>query len=236
MLRCIAIDDEDLALELLEDYIGKIGYLELVALFDNAIDAVSILQEQQIDLVFVDIQMPGLTGLQFIQSLEEKPLFILVTAYEQYALEGFNLNVVDYLVKPVPFDRFLKACNKAKELHQLRSRNPKEEDQPDYLFVYVDYSHTRINFSDIVWIEGLKDYIRIHLKSTSRPLVARMSMKSMEEQLPPSLFMRIQKSYIVAKGAITAIRKNSVFIGNKELPVGENYKDQVSIFLGKQLE
>ena len=236
MLRCIAIDDEDLALELLQDYIGKIGYLELVASFDNAIDAVSSLQEQQVDLVFVDIQMPGLTGLQLIRSLEEKPMFILVTAYDQYALEGFNLNVVDYLVKPVPFDRFLKACNKAKELHQLRSRNPKEEDQPDYLFVYVDYSHTRINFSDIIWIEGLKDYIKIHLRSTPRPVVARMSMKNMEDQLPLSRFMRIQKSYIVAKDAITAIRKNSVFIGNQELPVGESYKDVVSGFLGRQPE
>lgn len=236
MLRCIAIDDEDLALELLEDYIRKIGYLELVASFDNAIDAVNILQQQQIDLVFVDIQMPGLTGLQFIRSLQEKPMFILVTAYGQYALEGFTLNVVDYLLKPVPFDRFLQACNKARELYQLRSRNPKTEDQPDYLFVYVDYSHTRINFSDIIWIEGLKDYIRIHLTNTSKPVVARMSMKSMEDQLPASRFMRIQKSYIVAKSAITAIRKNSVFIGNQELPVGENYKELVTGFLGRQPE
>lgn len=236
MLRCIAIDDEDLALELLEDYIRKIGYLELVASFDNAIDAVNILQQQQIDLVFADIQMPGLTGLQFIRSLQEKPLFILVTAYGQYALEGFALNVVDYLLKPVPFDRFLQACNKARELYQLRSRNLKTEDQPDYLFVYVDYSHTRINFSDIIWIEGLKDYIRIHLTGTSKPVVARMSMKSMEDQLPASRFMRIQKSYIVAKSAITAIRKNSVFIGNQELPVGENYKEQVTGFLGRQPE
>ena len=234
MLKCIAIDDEDLALELLEDYISKIGYLERVASFDNAVDAVATLQEQQIDLVFVDIQMPGLTGLQLIKSLESKPMFILVTAYDQYALEGFNLNVVDYLVKPVPFDRFLKACNKAKELHQLKNRDPKKEDLPDYIFVYVDYRHTKINLDDIVWIEGLKDYVKIHLKSTSRPLVARMSMKSMEEQLPALLFMRIQKSYIVAKAAITAIRKNTLFIGNQELTVGENYKDAVTGFLGRQ--
>ncbi len=235
MLRCIAIDDEDLALELLEDYIGKIGYLERVASFDNAIDAVAILEREQIDLVFVDIQMPGLTGLQFIQSLEVKPMFILVTAYDQYALEGFNLSVVDYLVKPVPFDRFLKACNKAKDLHQLKNREPKNT-EPDYLFVYVDYSHIKVNFSDIVWVEGLKDYIRIHLRSSSKPVVARMSLKNMEEELPAARFMRIQKSYIVAKDAITAIRKNSIFIGNQELPVGENYKELISSFLGKQPE
>lgn len=238
MLRCIAIDDEELALELLADNIGKVPYLQLVAACDNPIEAINIIQQQQIDLVFIDIQMPGLTGLQLIQSLTNKPMFILVTAYEKYALEGFNLNVIDYLVKPVSLDRFIKACNKAWELYQLKNKlaEPAKEANHDYFFINVDYSHIKVVYNDIVWVEGLKDYIKIHLKSTSKPIVARISMKSIEEQLPASKFIRIQKSYIVSKDSITAVRKNSIYIGSNELPVGENYKDAVMALLGKQPE
>lgn len=235
MLRCIAIDDEELALELLEDNIKKVPHLQLVATCENAIEAINIIQHEQIDLVFLDIQMPGLTGLQLIQSLAIKPMFILVTAYEKYALESYNLNVVDYLVKPVAFDRFLKACNKAWELFKLKNTAAttlKEAESP-YFFLNVDYSHIKVVFADIIWVEGLKDYIKIHLKSTTKPVVARISMKSIEEQLPASIFIRIQKSYIVSKDYITAVRKNSVFIGTAELPVGENYKEAVMALLGK---
>ena len=238
MLRCIAIDDEELALELLEDNIKKVPFLQLVATCDNAIEALNIIQSEKVDLVFLDIQMPGLTGLQFIQSLAIKPMFILVTAYEKYALEGYNLNVVDYLVKPVPLDRFIKACNKAWELFKLKNNKPPEtakETEP-YFFLNVDYSHIKVVFDDIMWVEGLKDYIKIHLKSTPKPIVARISMKSVEEQLPSSMFIRIQKSYIVSKDYITAVRKNSIFIGTNELPVGENYKESVMALLGKQPE
>jgi DNA-binding LytR/AlgR family response regulator len=235
MLKCLAIDDEELALELLEDNISKIPFLQLIASSGNPVEAINIIQQQQIDLVFLDIQMPGLTGLQLIKSLANKPMFILVTAYEKYALDGFDLNVVDYLVKPVPFDRFMKACNKAWELHQLKNKTQAttKENEPGYFFINVDYSHLKVVFVDVVWIEGLKDYIKIHLKSTTKPIVARISMKSLEDLLPPSNFIRIQKSYIVSKDEITAVRKNSVFIGAIELPVGENYKDAVSALLGK---
>ncbi len=237
MLRCIAIDDEELALELLEDNIKKVPYLQLVATCDNAIKAINIIQEEKVDLVFLDIQMPGLTGLQLIQSLAIKPMFILVTAYEKYALEGYDLNVVDYLVKPVPLDRFIKACNKAWELFQLKNKPAEiaKEAEP-YFFLNVDYSHIKVVHADIMWVEGLKDYIKIHLKSTPKSIVARMSMKSVEEQLPSGMFIRIQKSYIVSKDYITAVRKNSIFIGTNELPVGENYKEAVMALLGKQLD
>jgi two-component system LytT family response regulator len=234
MLRCIAIDDEELALELLEDNIRHIPYLELVATCSNPLEAIKIMQEQQIDLVFLDIQMPGVTGLQFIQSSLQQCMFILVTAYEKYALESYNLNVVDYLVKPVDLNRFIKACNKAYELFKLKNKQP-ESPQPaqDYFFVNVDYSLLKVLYSDITWIEGLKDYVKIHLKSSDKPIIARLSMKSLEEELPPSIFLRIHKSYIVSKSFLTAIRKNSVFIQQIELPIGEIYKEAVERYTTK---
>lgn len=236
MLRCIAIDDEELALELLEDNIKKLPYLQLVAACSNPLEAMKIMQEQPVDLVFLDIQMPGLTGLQFIQSIPTPCMFILITAYEKYALDGYNLNVVDYLVKPVELDRFIKACNKAFELHQLRakSKSGAPATVADYIFVNVEYSLFKVVLADILWVEGLKDYIKIHLKSTTKPVVTRLSMKSMEEQLPASGFMRLHKSFIVNTQAITSIRKNSVFIGTIELPVGENYKEALDAFANKR--
>ena len=235
MLRCIAVDDEPLALELLEDNISKVPYLQLVAKCSNAMEAMKVLQQQPADLIFLDIQMPGLTGLQFIQSMTEKPMIILITAYEKYALEGFNLNVTDYLVKPVSLDRFVKACNKAKELYELKNRTNKEVvSNPDYFFVNVDYSLLKVNFNDTKYIEGLKDYIKIHLKSTSRAIITRMAMKAIEEELPVAKFLRIHKSYIVSLEHITAIRKNSVFIDEMELPVGENFRGAVLNLTGRQ--
>jgi two-component system, LytTR family, response regulator len=233
MLRCLAIDDEELALELLEDNIKKVPYLQLVAACNSPFEAIKILQDEKIDLIFLDIQMPGLTGLQFIQSIPQQCLFILVTAYEKYALEGFNLNVVDYLVKPVAMDRFVKACNKAWELHTLRNKEvlKKETASGDYFFINVDYSLLKIMYEDVIWIEGLKDYIKIHLRNADRPVIARMSMKAIEEQLPSLLFIRVHKSYILSKSSITSVRKNSIFMGNVELPIGENYKEAVDAFV-----
>src|SRR2546423_5422064 len=144
MLRCIAVGAEPLALELLEDNISKVPYLQMIGSYNNPLDAMKILQEQQVDLVFLDIQMPGLTGLQFIQSIPQKPMFILITAYEKYALDGFNLNVVDYLMKPVSLDRFIKACGKALELSQLKSQKNEKTEKPPYIFLNVDYSQVKV--------------------------------------------------------------------------------------------
>lgn len=235
MIRCMAVDDEPLALELLEDNISKVPFLKLVAACDNAMEAMKIMQQETVDLIFLDIQMPGLTGLQFIQTMTVKPMIILITAYEKYALEGFNLDVTDYLVKPVSLDRFIKACSKAKQFFDLRSqqKNTIPAANPGYFFVNVDYSLVKISIADIVYIEGMKDYIRVHLKSSQRPIVTRMPLKTVEEQLPATGFIRIHKSYIVSVAFITAVRKSSVFIDTLELPVSDNYRDAVSNLTGK---
>jgi two-component system, LytTR family, response regulator len=237
MLRCIAIDDEELALELLEDNIRKVPFLDLVASCSNPLEAMKILQEHPVDLIFLDIQMPGLTGLQFIQSrAAHESMFILITAYEQYALEGFNLNVVDYLVKPVELDRFIMACNKARDLHELRTKS-REHDTAganDFFFVNVEYSLVKVEKSDVSYVEGLKDYLKLHLKSIAKPIVTRMSFKSIEEQLTPPAFIRIHKSFIVALSAITSVRKNSVFLKDTELPLGESYRDAFLKAIGRE--
>lgn len=236
MLQCIAVDDEPLALFLLEDYISKVPYLNLVAKGGDAFEAIKILQENPIDLVFMDIQMPGMTGLQLIKSLAHKPMFILVTAYEKFALEGYRLDVVDYLVKPVQVDQFMQACNKAWELHQLKSK-PKEKAavaSQEYIFLNVDYSLIKVLFDDIKYIEGLRDYIKIHLKSSAKPIVARMSVSALEESLPPAEFLRVHKSYILSINSITAIRKNSVFINEHEIPIGATFRDAINQLINKK--
>jgi two-component system LytT family response regulator len=237
-LRCIAIDDEPLALDLLEDNIRQVPYLEFVAGFNKPMEAMQYLQDHEIDLIFIDIQMPGITGLQFIQSLPQKPMYILVTAYEKFALEGYNLNVVDYLLKPVSMDRFVKACNKAMDLFKLKVAGSRLQvpEEHKYIFVNADYKLVKVEFRDIIWIEALKDYLKIHLHSNKNPLLTRMSMKSIEEELPESQFIRIHKSFIISKAAISAVKKTSVFIGDLELPIGEMYREAVSNFIGSSRE
>ena len=230
MMRCIAVDDEKLVLDLLVDNISQVPYLQLVKACRNAMEAIEILQQEKIDLIFLDIQMPKLSGLQFIQSLQQPPMVILITAYEKYALEGYNLNVVDYLLKPVPFERFLKACNKAKKLFDLGKEKPfvEKEQLPDHIFINVEYTLVKILFADILFIEGLKDYIKIHLTSSSKPVLTKMSLKGMEEKLPAGKFVRVHKSYIVATDKITIIKRDLVYLGNNEIPVSDFYKENLS--------
>ena len=232
-MKCIAVDDEPLALALLQDNIRQVPSLELVASCNTAMEALAVLNRQEVDLIFLDIQMPGLTGLQLLQSLSIRPMVILITAYEKYALEGFNLDVIDYLVKPVPFERFLKACNKAIDYYRLKKNVSGETlTWPEYFFVNAEYGLVKIVFSEIRMIEGLKDYLKIHLGET-KPLVIRMSLKSIEEKLPPGKFFRIHKSYIIALSHVTAIRRNSVFLGELELPLSDLYKDDLMREIGQ---
>lgn len=232
MLKCIAVDDEPLALQLMQDYISKVPYLHLVTTCADAFEANQVLQEQEIDLVFIDIQMPGLTGLQFIKSLSHKPMFILVTAYEKFALESYDLNAIDYLLKPVELSRFIQACNKANELYQLRHKQ--QGAGSEYFFLHADYSMVKVMFADIMWVESLRDYLKIHLVPPAKPLLARMSMKAIENELTAEKFLRIHKSFIVSINHITAVKKGSVFVGDMELPVGETYKEVVETITGKK--
>jgi DNA-binding LytR/AlgR family response regulator len=229
-MRCIAVDDEALALDLLEDNIRKVPFLTLVKRCKNTFEAHEAVMKENIDLIFLDIQMPGISGVQFLQTITSPPMVIFITAYEQYALEGFNLNVVDYLLKPVSFDRFLKAVNKAHELYTLKN-TPSVSDSPDYLFVNADYSLVKINVRDILYIEGLKDYIKIFIENVPRPVITRMSMKAMDEKLPPDRFIRVHKSFIVSVDKIVSIRKGKIAIGNANIPVSEHYKENLYRFI-----
>jgi two-component system LytT family response regulator len=224
-MKCIIIDDEPLALDLLEDYVSKISFLQLIKKCSNAMEALDILQKNEIDIVFSDIQMQGLTGMQLIKTLTVKPMFIIISAYQSYAIEGYELDVLDYLLKPVSYERFVKACNKALAYYNSMQKNAPE---PDHAFFHVDYSLVKVIFEEVSYIESIKDYVKIYFVTARRPLLVRYSMKGIEEIFPSSAFMRIHKSYIVSKASVTAIRKNSLFLNAFELPISEQYKDTVN--------
>jgi DNA-binding LytR/AlgR family response regulator len=224
-MRCIIVDDEPLVRELLEDNIRQLPFLQLVKSCKTALEALETLQEQPIDLIFLDIQMPRLNGLQFLQSLDHPPLVIIVTAYEKYAVEGFNLQVADYILKPFSLDRFLKSCNRAAELFRM---NNIPETVRDYFFVNVEYTLVKIGVADIEYIEGLKDYIKIYLSSTTKPVLTRMSLKSIGAKLPSVNFIRTHKSFIVAVSKITTIKRDFVCIGTTEIPVSETFRENIN--------
>jgi two-component system, LytTR family, response regulator len=236
MINCIAIDDEPLALELLKDNIGKVPFLKLVAACNDAFEALEALRNHQVDLLITDIQMPGLTGLELVSSLQKKPMVIFLTAYKQYAVDSFDLDVVDYLVKPVALERFIKACIRAKELHEMKASIPSSSigQVPDHFFANVDYSQLKIRFDDIIWMKSDGDYIKFHLKSAPQPLMVRLTYKEFETIMPPNKFIRIHKSYAVALSEITAIRKNSLFLGETEFSIGETYRERVERLVRKR--
>jgi DNA-binding LytR/AlgR family response regulator len=231
MMQCIAVDDEKLVLDLLVDNISRVPFLRLAGRCRNAMEAMDILHKEPVDLIFLDIQMPGLNGLQFISSLPSPPMVIFITAYGEHALEGFNLDAVDYLLKPVSFERFLKACNKARELHALRSAGGAGGRAPDYFFVYVEYNLEKISIPSILYIEGMKDYIKVFMEGAARPLITKMSMKAMEEKLAGHRLARIHRSYIVHLDKITSIRRDVVVVGKAELPLSDGYRPHVEALL-----
>jgi DNA-binding LytR/AlgR family response regulator len=232
MMRCMVIDDEQLVRELLEDNIRQVPFLQWVKSCRNALEAAEALQQNPVDLLFLDIQMPRMNGLQFLQTLSDPPLVIIVSAYEQYALEGFDLRVVDYLLKPFSFERFLKACNRAQEQFRFRQGDRLAAAAPvEDFFVNVEYALVKVTATDILYVEGVKDYVKIYLASTPRPILTRMTLKALEEKLVPPAFVRTHKSYLVSVKKITTVRRDLVCIGNTEIPVSVSYKANITRLL-----
>ncbi len=231
-MDCLVIDDEKLALELLEDNAKKVPFLNLKGCCRNAIEAIDIMKDHKIDLIFLDIKMPGLNGLEFIQTLSNPPLVILVTAFAQHALEAFSLNVVDYLVKPVPFNRFLTAANKAFDIFNMKQISQQSHGFPssDHIFVNAGYSLIKVRLQDIIYIEGLRDYVRINL-TNDQVVTTRISMKSLEEKLGPATFMRVHKSFIIALDKIDSVQKYRLIINGREIPVGESYRNALQSYI-----
>jgi DNA-binding LytR/AlgR family response regulator len=236
-MNCLAIDDEPLALNVIKDFCKKISYLHLVGTCTSAAEAIKFLSQHEINLVFLDIHMPHISGLEFIKSLSSPPLVIFTTAFTEHALQGFELSAVDYLVKPIPFERFLKAVNKAYELINLRNKNVLAASQTSngslsgYLMVKVEYSTVKLNFNDIIYIEGLKDYIKIY--TGGRPILTKSTMINIEEKLPSEHFIRVHKSYIVSVSKISKIENNRIIFGEKRIPVGNRYKINFSNMIKK---
>lgn len=229
-MRCIIVDDEPLAREILETFTQKVPNLKLVASCKNAFEALEVLQKEQIDLVFLDIQMPDLNGIQLYESLNYKPLVIFTTAYSHYAVTGFDLDAVDYLVKPFSFERFLKAVNKAGEWRQKKNESP-EIQQHDFIFVKDGTKLVKINYDDVLYLEGMKDYVKIVMKE--KYLLTLISMQQMIEKLPAHSFIRVHRSYIIPISKIEKVEKNRVVIGGKWIPVGNSYKEALINQLGK---
>lgn len=232
MIRCLIVDDEPLALHILEDYISKIPFLQLVKATTNPIEALTLVQEKLVDLVFLDVQMPELTGIQFLRIANGKAKVILTTAYPQYALEGYELDVIDYLLKPIAFDRFFKSVQKAQGVLQPAAAPIQPEPAPqkqqdllsDFIFVKTEHKIQKVYLNDILFIEGLKDYISIF--TPAERIITLQNMKKMEDALPEKHFIRVHKSYIVSINKIDSIERSRIFIGDKVIPVGDTYREE----------
>ncbi|MBW1657100.1 LytR/AlgR family response regulator transcription factor [Flavobacterium quisquiliarum] len=230
-MKCVIIDDEPLAVELLQDFVKKVDSLELMNSFNNAIDAVSFINQNNVDLIFLDIEMPHFSGIDFINTIEKKPLVIFTTAYSDYAVEGFNLGAVDYLVKPIPFHRFLKAVVRAQQVLQpavvpqaISETTNATEIEQDFMFVRAEYENVKLNFADILFIEGLKDYVKIYTTDNKFTLTL-ISLIKLENLLSSKGFSRIHRSYIINIKHVKSIQKNKVLISDKRVPISESYKN-----------
>ena len=234
-IRCIAIDDEPLAVKKIAGYIQKVPFLELVAECRNAAEAMNIMDSTDVQLLFIDINMPDISGMDFVKSLTNKPYIVFTTAYSEYAVEGFQVEAVDYLLKPITFSNFLKAANKVKNLIDLTANDQKEsiKTTTNHLFVKSDYKLIRIELADIKYIESQHEYIKIHLVN-NKPIMTMLSMKSIEENLPSDRFMRVHRSFIVNLAKISVVeRSRIVFDGNIYIPVSDQYKSNFQSYIDK---
>ncbi len=232
IIRCIAIDDEPLSLSKMAGYISKTPFLELVSTCRTGYEAIEILSATEVDLMFVDINMPDINGLDFVRSLHNKPRIIFVTAFSEYAIEGFKLDALDYLLKPVGYNEFLKSANKARSYFESAVQESSGiGNSREYLFVKSDYKTVRVSVNDITYIEGMREYVRIHLDS-GKPLMPLISLRVLEEQLPSDRFMRVHRSYIVNLQKIATIEHNRiVFNGKVYIPVSDQYKEKFNNYV-----
>lgn len=232
MVRVVAIDDEPLALQLVKGYIEKTPFLKLEGTFDSPVEAISFIEESDIDLVLLDIQMPDIKGTELARVIGQGPKIIFTTAYEKYALEGFKLDAVDYLLKPFSYADFLKAVQKAQKLIELeRKELPQLEIRNDFIFIKADYKIRRINFSEIHYIEGLKDYLKIWLINEKKPVLSLATLKSIEAKLPQNKFMRVHRSFIVNLDTVKVVERNRIVFGEVRIPVTDQYKENFQRFL-----
>ena len=230
-LSCAIIDDEPLAVELMESYVRKTPFLELQGSFGSGVAAFGMLRDRPVDLLFCDIQMPGLNGVEFSRMLPADTRVIFTTAFSRYAVEGFRVNAVDYLLKPISYADFLAAAQKALEWFELKRRAGAPADNLRSIFVKTEYRLRQIELERILYIEGLKDYVKIHVEDEPHPVLSLMSLKSLEEQLPADRFIRVHRSYIVQPAKIRTIERNSIVFGRERIPISENYRQAFFDFL-----
>ncbi len=233
-IKCLIVDDEPLALDLLESYVKRTPFLELSGRCANAFEAMEVLANQTIELIFLDIQMPDLNGVQFSRTLKPGPKIVFTTAFEQYALDGFKVDALDYLLKPFNYEEFLKAANKAQEWFQLLDAQGQKEESLPYLFVKSEYKLVKIILKDVLYFEGLKDYVKIHLATQDKPVLSLMSLKSLEESLPTGQFMRVHRSYIVNLEKIDSIERSRILINSAAIVVADQYRERFQEYLGSK--
>ncbi|MGY8913628.1 MAG: LytR/AlgR family response regulator transcription factor [Flavobacteriales bacterium] len=240
-MKCIIIDDEPLAVDVLKEYCEKTDFLQLVGTFNNPLDSIPFIKQKNIDLIFSDIEMPQMNGIEFINSLENRPFFIFTTAYSEYAVDCFELNAVDYLVKPIRYARFIKAVSRAQGLHAKNEGVRNDNVFPSsgangsadsFIFVKAEYENIKIKIEDIKYVQGLKDYLKIHVVSTNKPILTLMSFKELYDRLPPNLFERVHKSFLVNIGHIGSIQRNRIVIDDIRIPIGESYRAAFLMRLG----
>jgi DNA-binding LytR/AlgR family response regulator len=225
VINCLLIDDEPLALQVLEDFVSKTPYLKLAGKFEEPLLALPLLEAKKIDLLFLDIKMPDISGIDFFKSLPDKPEVIFTTAYSEFAMDGFELKAMDYLLKPISFEKFITACNRVKDF--LEARNFKNLKNKDYFFINVTHKLHKIFYNDILYLEGFKDYTKLYLSNINSPLLVLHNLKYFEELLQENGFIRIHRSYIVPIRMLNTISRKSVTIGNRSLPVSDNYRDNL---------
>ena len=232
-LSCIIVDDEPVARKILHEFVDQVPFMQLQGKFENAMKAEAFLKNNDTDIMFLDIEMPKISGLQLLENIDKRPIVILTTAFPQYALEGYELEVIDYLLKPIAFNRFIKAVHKAKEYKQMQNANSVSQSAPSYLFVKSDKRIEKIELNDIHYVETLGNYIVIYLDN--KKIIAYLTLKSLESQLPSAEFIKIHQSYLINCSRISAIEGNEIKINDKSLPISRNYRDAVMDMVSQRL-